>query len=84
MLYRAILWFLVIIASWLLSKMLSWMLGVMRNKFASKTASKLDDYIIDALRRKPFTHFAILLALLWVVNDAGTNFPVGDEKIIAI
>ncbi len=84
MLYRTLLWLGIIVAAWVFAKLLSWLLGVFHRKFASKTATKLDDYIIEALRKEPFAHIAILLALVWVVNDAATNFPSGDERLISI
>ncbi|MCD6418707.1 mechanosensitive ion channel family protein [bacterium] len=83
MLYRTIIWIGVIVAAWLVARFLSWMLGFIHRKFTSKTATKLDDYVIEALRREPFSHIAILLALVWVVNDAASNFPTGDERMIS-
>jgi len=82
--HRILLWLAIIAGAWLLAKCLSWFLGILRKKLAEKTESKLDDYIIDALRKKPFPHVAILLALVWVVNDAALHFPAGDDHLIAI
>ena len=79
-----LLWVIVIISAFVIAKVVSVVLGEVRKKLAAKTKSKLDDYILDALRKKPVMHIFILLALVWVVNDAAANFPEMNSKIILI
>ncbi|RKZ27015.1 hypothetical protein DRQ29_04100 [bacterium] len=79
-----LLWVIVIVSAFVIAKVVSPVLGEVRNKLAAKTKSKLDDYILDALRKKPVMHIFILLALIWVVNDAAANFPEMNSKIILI
>ncbi len=84
MLYRLIIWVSVLVGAWVLSRAISWFLGFAHRKFATKTRSKFDDYLLEALRKKPVVHLAVLLSLVWVVNDAATRFPAGDEKFLGI
>jgi len=77
-----LIWIAVVVFSYLSAKGVSFLLGILKKKFAAKTKSMLDDYIVEALRKKPVTHIFVLIALLWIANDAATNFPLGNDRII--
>ena len=77
-------WAIVIVAAYIVARIISTVLGEIQKKIASKTKSKLDDYILDAIRKKPVLHIFLLVAMIWIVNDAAINFPSANLNIILI